>query len=490
MSRSLIAVVFFALLSFVSSRPVFAQQTEPFGCPEVPREDALPSLCVPPTSAADAAGIPSVQIPLTIPQGTPLRISLDQRARVTHVGEAVHGKLVESVYAFDQQVIPAGSTVSGRVIKIDPVPVKLRALSYSNGNFTPFHKYQVTFDELTLPGGKVISIKTTTSPGTAEVVHLVASKSKQAEEKKKNAATRAIGDAKQEAQDKIHSGVEVIKSPNLIHRLKNMLYAQSPVHRQFIERGTRFNATLDESLAFGEITRTQEELASLGGAPEPNSLLHARLTSAVSSSDATRGATVNAILTEPIFSANHLLLLPANSRLVGEVQEAKPAQKFHRDGELRIAFNRIELPSGAAQAMQGTLEGMEVDRSAHLVLDEEGGTRATTPKTRYLSTGLAIVMLAAASRPDAEHGSTDAAGDPNVRAGAGISGSRVAGSLISLAARSQPVSMAFGALGASQSVYSNFLSRGKDVNLSENTPLEIGFGPPHDETKKSAQPKP
>jgi hypothetical protein len=247
---------------------------------------------------------------------------------------------------------------------------------------------------------------------------------------------------------------------------------------------------LDESLSFGETTRTEEELASLGGAPEPDSLLHARLTSGVSSADATRGTTVNAILTEPIFSANHLLLLPANSKLIGEVQEAKAAQKFHRNGELRIAFNRIELPSGAAQAMQGNLEGMEVDRSAHLAIDEEGGTRATTPKTRYLSTGFSLLMLAAVSRPDTEHGTTDAAGDADTRAGAGISGSRFAGSLISLAARSQPISIAFGALGASQSVYSNFLSRGKDVNLPQNTPLEIGFAPPHDDAKKPAQAKP
>src|SRR5256885_13512539 len=74
--------------------------------------------------------------------------------------------------------------------------------------------------------------------------------------------------------------------------------------------------------------------------------------------------------------------------------------------------------------------------------------------------------------------------------GAGISGSRVAVSLISLAVHSQPVSLAFGALGASQSVYSNFLSRGKDVNLSQNTPLEIGFAPPHEDAKKPAQAKP
>ena len=469
---------------------VSAQETAGYGCPEIPREDALPMLCVPPTSEIEAAEGAPVVIALTVPEGTPLRIAIDQRARVARVGEAVHGKVVEAVYAFDEAVIPAGSSVSGHVTRIDPVPAQTRVLSYSGGNFTPFRKYNVTFDELTLPDGRVLEIKTTTSLGTAQVVHLVANKGKDAEEKKKNAAARAAADAKQQADAQVHSTIEQIKSPNLLQRVKAMVYAQSPVHRQFIEKGTRFNAALNESIAFGEETHKPAELAGLGSAPEPDSLLRARLTSAVSSAEATRGSKVNAVLTEPVFSANHFLLLPANTRLVGEVQEAKSAQKFHRNGELRITFNRIELPSGAVQAMQGTLEGMEVDRSAHLALDEEGGARTTSPKTRYLSTGFSLAMLAAVSHPDTEHGTTDAAGDADIRAGAGISGSRVAGSLISLAARSQPVSLAFGALGATQSVYSNFLSRGKDVDLQQNTPLEIGFAPPHDEVKKPASRKP
>ena len=485
---SLLVAVF--SVSYFAWPSVSHAQSARFGCPEVPRQDALPSLCAPPTSELEFAASEPITISLSVPEGTPLRIALDQRARIAHVGEPVHGKVVDPVYAFDEPVIPAGSTVNGRVTKIDSVPVKTRVLSYSSGNFTPFRKYEVTFDQLTLPGGQVLSIKTITAPGSSQVVHLVTNKGKEAEEKKKNAAARAGGDVKNEAKAEIHSGIEQIKSPNLLQRAKALIYAQSPVHRQFIEKGTRFNAALEEPLAFGEVSRAPAELAALGSAPEPDSLLHARLTAGVSSADATRGTTVNAMLTEPIFSAQHLLLLPANTRLVGEVQEAKSARKFHKNGELRIAFNRIELPSGVQQAMQGTLEGMQVDRSDHLALDEEGGARATNPKTRYLSTGFAIVMLAAASHPDTEHGTTDAAGDPSVQAGAGISGSRVAGSLISLAVHSQPVSLAFGALGASQSVYSNFLSRGKDVSLAQNTPLEIGFAPPHEEAKKSAPAKP
>jgi len=112
-------------------------------------------------------------------------------------------------------------------------------------------------------------------------------------------------------------------------------------------------------------------------------------------------------------------------------------------------------------------------------LDEEGGARTTDSKTRYLSTGLAVLLAAAAAHPDGEHGTTDAAGDPGVRTAAGGSGFRLTGALLSLAVKSTPVSIAFGAYGASASIYANFLSRGHDVVLPKDTPLEIGFGNPH-----------
>jgi hypothetical protein len=129
--------------------------------------------------------------------------------------------------------------------------------------------------------------------------------------------------------------------------------------------------------------------------------------------------------------------------------------------------------------MIGNLEGVDVDRAANMKLDEEGGARTTDSKSRYLSTGLAVMIAAAASHTDAEHGNVDAAGDPGVRAASGASGSRLTGALLSLAIKSQPVSIAFGAYGASSSIYSNFLSRGHDVVFPKDTPVEIGFGAPH-----------
>lgn len=496
-----------AAATFQSALP----QTQP-NCTEITEAEALDFLCTP-TLCSDEdhrkANGPTARISLHLSDGTPLRITLDKRTRVDHPGEMVHGKVVETVYAFDQSVIPAGSDVSGRIVSIGPVSAVKRTLAYANGNFSPFHHYEVTFETLTLPNGRQFPIKTTVSPGTAEVVHLVSNPEKA---KQKGAAGRATDEAKQEAKgkiqeakDQVHESWQQLTAPGRLHRIKQFLLSQSPYRRQYLEPGTRFVADLNEPLDFGETTRAGEDLAAVGSAPVPDSTLKARLVAEVSSATATRDTAVTAILTEPLYSPTHQLVLPANSRLVGRVLQAKPARKPHRNGELRVIFDRIETPEEAmqalaqvqaqkeqqqasAQAMIGNLEGVEVARSAHMKLDEEGGARTTDSKTRYLSTGLAVLLAAAAAHPDAEHGTVDAGGDPGVRTAAGGSGFRLTGAVLSLAVKSTPVSIAFGAYGASSSIYSNFLSRGRDVVLPRDTPLEIGFGNPH--PPSASPPKP
>ena len=479
------------------------------GCDEAPREDALVSLCAPPSAAeeslaAKAESVAPATIPLTISSGTPLRIAVDQKVRISHSGEVVHGKVVETVYAFDQEVIPAGSVATGHVKSIAPVSGLKRTMAYANGDFSPFHTYEVTFDMLTLPDGKQMPIMTRVTPGTAEVVHLMSNPAKQAQ---KGVAGQATDRAKAEAKGKIAEAKQQARdswgkltAPGKMHRLKEFAVAQSPYRRQYVQPGTRFVAELDAPLDFGTTTRTSEQLAVVGSEPAPDSTLKARLDAEVSSATATRGTPVTAVLTEPLYSPTHQLILPADSRLIGEVLQAKSARKLHRNGELRVIFERIETSeegvqalaqlqkqtqaqaeqsqAGQSQAMIGNLEGVEVDRRAHMELDEEGGAHATDSKTRYLSTGLAVMLAAAASHTEVERGTTETAG-PGVRAAAGGSGFRLTGALLSLAAKSTPVSVAIGAYGASTSIYANFLSRGHDVVFPKDTPLEIGFGAPH-----------
>ena len=429
---------------------------------------------------------PLVRIPLALSEGTALRVLIDQRTRLSRVGEPVEGHIVETVYAFDEPVIPAGSVVSGRVSRIEPVSLARRISSYANGNFSPFRRYTVTFDRVTLPDGRELAIHTTVAPGSAEVVHLV-SKTKDAKEgEHKSLAGRAADSAKHEVKDRLreansaaHQAADEIRTPGRMERLKQFLAGQVPYRRQFVTVGTRFSASLDQPLYFGAALRTQQQMAAIGSRPPADVLLHARLMLEVSSATATRGNPVIAELTEPIYSDDHRLVLPAQSRLIGQVVEAKHARHLHRNGELRVIFEHLEVPGGDLQRVQGSLEGIEVDRSAHLKLDEEGGAHATDSKMRYLSTGVALLMAAVAAHPDAERGTVDQAGDPAVRAGAGASGFGLAGTLIGLASKSNAVSIIFSAYGASASIYSNFLSRGREVVLPKNVPMEIGLGAPH-----------
>ncbi|MGB9436098.1 MAG: hypothetical protein WBQ89_27865 [Candidatus Acidiferrum sp.] len=149
-------------------------------CSETPGGNGLRFLCATPAflpqddeedegvSAAEA-----VRIVLRLPEGTALRIAIDERTRISRVGEAVEGHVVDTVYAFDEPVIPSGTLAKGRVTQIAPVPKLQRVEAYANGNFTPFHQYQVTFDRLILSDGRELAIETTVSRGAAEVVHLV-----------------------------------------------------------------------------------------------------------------------------------------------------------------------------------------------------------------------------------------------------------------------------------------------------------------------------
>src|SRR6202521_2211004 len=394
----------------IESQPA-TQEQKYGGCLEAPAPDAPPSMCVPPLAkyendaGIEAAAKPTAKIDLVVPQGSTLRIALDQRTRISHPGDAVHGKVVETVYAFDQPVIPAGSMATGHVIKVDAVSGVRRTMAYANGDLTPFHKYEVTFDTVTLPDGRQLSVPTTVSAGAAELVHLVsasAQKQKSASERATDAGKQEVKGKIHEAKDQVHKSWEEVSAPGRMQRLKHYLLAQSPYRRQYIEPGTRFNADLDSAISFGEIQRTSDDFAALASALPPNTTLKARLLGEVNSATATRGTRVEAVLTEPLYSPTHQLILPVNSRILGQVVQAKAAQKLHHNGELRLIFERIEIPAEAERAaadtapklvaqnssasetrpelthrgnvrMTGNIEGVDVDKRDHMVLDEEIG---------------------------------------------------------------------------------------------------------------------
>ena len=209
------------------------------------------------------------------------------------------------------------------------------------------------------------------------------------------------------------------------------------------------------------------------GLAEPQArVLRARLLAPISSATARKGMTVEAVVTRPLFSIDHRLLIPEGSRLSGDVAEAQPARRLHRNGKLRIAFRQIEPRPGAARRIKGFVTEVEADFNAHLALDSEGATRATSPKTRLIFPAISVAVAGLSFHQDYNsHGVPEL--DSGGRAESGAVGLGLIGSLIAQASR--PLASTIAIAGAAYSVYANFIARGNDVVFPLNTPIEVSL---------------
>lgn len=397
---------------------------------------------------------PVSSIPLTVPPSTPLKIALDSEVRVLEVGQAIHGKTTEPVFAFDKLLIPAGTVVNGKVSAIDSVPGKTRVLDATDGNFCPARHVHVQFDELVMADGRHVALQTVASPAPDGILRFVSANEK-AEQKNKveDAASNKLGAARQEIRRQWNDLQRQIHEPGKMHKLKRIALAQLPVHPQYIDAGTSFNADLLQPLDFGTEAVNPEALTNIGGPPPTGSAVHARLVTPLSSSTAKKGDPVEALITEPLVVSDQLIL-PEGSAIRGLVVQAQPARRLGRNGQLRILFHQVAPPNGLERKVETNLEGVAVAKDEHLKLDTEGGAQVTTPRTRYLTTGIAVMLAATQAAPDRDAGRGGASGgEAGGSAANGASGFRFVGMIVGLAAHSRVVSAGFGSYGAAMSIY-------------------------------------
>ncbi|HXC31308.1 MAG TPA: hypothetical protein VNZ56_02480 [Verrucomicrobiae bacterium] len=427
-----------------------------------------------------ASGAPHT-VELEVPAGTPLPVVLADEVRIRKPGQVIHGKIAEPVYAFDQLVVPAGSEVSGSVTRIAGISAWQRTLAALDANFSPTRDVEITFDQLTLPDGHRVPLHTQVSPASQGVLQLAtAADPDDANKGKKNAAAKLASDKVSEKKQEIgrewHAAVEQVKTPGKMHRLKRIFLAEMPVHPQYFDAGTRFNAELLDPLNFGTEEVTSEKIQMVGTAPTAGSVIHALLETPLSSASAQRGEEVSAIMTEPLIT-NSQLILPEGTILKGSVLQVQAARRLHRNGQLRIVFHQVVPPQAAEQQVEASLEGVEVKDDQNLSLDSEGGAQATTPKTRYLTTGISIALAVTTALPDPDAGASgQSVGELGGRAATGASGFRAIGFALGALVKSRPLAAGMGAYGAGMSVYANFLSRGHDVVYPKDTAMAIGFG--------------
>src|SRR5262245_15821399 len=111
--------------------PILASgQAHPTGRAEESCKEAVPDPRAQAVPEIATTACPSSAVELKVPSGTPLRLAIDERVRIKKAGRTVHAKLVETLYAFDQPVLPAGTVVTGRVERIDPVAKSRRVRAY------------------------------------------------------------------------------------------------------------------------------------------------------------------------------------------------------------------------------------------------------------------------------------------------------------------------------------------------------------------------
>ena len=246
---------------------------------------------------------------MSVPAGTPIKVALDSEVRIRYVGQSIHGKTTEPVYAFDKLLIPVGTEVTGKISAIDTVPKKTRTLEAMDGNFSPVRAVHVQFDELVMAGGRRVAMQTVASPAPNGVLRFVPANSK-AEKKNKveDAASKKVSQTRQEIRRQWAELQKQIHEPGKMHKVKRLAIAQLPVHPQYIDVGTSFNADLLQPLDFGTESVMPEALTNIGSPPPSGSVVHARLTTPLNSATSKKGETVEAIITEPLVASDHLIL--------------------------------------------------------------------------------------------------------------------------------------------------------------------------------------
>ncbi len=430
-----------------------------------------------------------VPVHLLVKAGTPLRMYITKRVSYRK-GEAVSAKLIEPVWAFDRVVLPEGASIKGEVTRLDPVPNMARAMAIMRGDFTPLKTAQVTFSKLVLANGQQLETGTEPTAGLLSI-YIPPNPKQKAKHAAGNANTHS-GQLRRLAQQQVQAQInartvgflDFVRGRNKREWLEDFFWSKLPYHPQRYRSGTRFDAVLNRALDFGMIQVPDASLKQVGRQQQADLAGIVQLTASVTSADARIGDPILGVLSRPLFSADHKLVLPEGTDVHGRITLARRARMFHRGGQLRFTFDEVRPPTFLASAEVPQVERTQAQLTATeqgagpIAVDAEGTAKATESKTRFLNP--IIAGLVAARSADNDAGKQNASGGGNAnysgRSLGGFSGFGLLGTAASQGPR--PIGTALGYYGLAWSVYSNIISRGREVTFEKNSAIAIRFGGP------------
>jgi hypothetical protein len=415
-------------------------------------------------------GLNAETFSLVVPAGAPLEISIDRRISVRHVGEPVEAHLVRPVYAFNREVIPAGSQLTGRVVRLDPVPRPRRIRSMMSGDFTPLRDPKAVFEKLYFPDGRVLRIETRPASMMGKVVRPATQIAPEPKDTFAGKTAEFVRAGFLNAREEV---VNAWKSDDKWDRLQQAGYSYLPYHPQFISKRTQVAVELREPLAFGTV-RIDSIKGDSAMLPPVDSIISARMASTVTSTSQP-GTRVEAIVSEPLY-ADDRLLLPEGTRLIGTVVDSQAAGSWRRGGKVRFSFQWMELPPAVASSrrmyrLQAILAGIDTGRISNIKVDEEGGSQAVEPVTRFFAPALKALIGTQVFDETQQSASQGQGGTRTWRTLAGASGFGVVGSVASQISRDAGTGLGFYGLG--WSVFTHIVERGHNVVFAQDTPVRI-----------------
>jgi hypothetical protein len=417
-------------------------------------------------------------VELVLRAGRPLQVALDKRVTVRRIGQLITGTLVQPVYVYDRIVLPAGSRFSGHIDRLEPASRKHRLIAMAGGDFSPHRRIVVTFDTITIGEGDPIAIESIVTGGGGRVKREVAAGA--SSEALDQGKTSAAGLVRQKVTEERHAVMDALKEPGKAERLTEMAINWLPYHPEMLSRGAVYDVQLSKPVSFGTVTPAAP--APANSLPAPDSILTARLTTGVTSGTSARGTPIAAVLTDPVFSDKHDLILPEGTLLTGEVTYSTQAHHMRRNGRLRVLFSSVQPPAQAPRPLLASLYAVPAGAAENLAVDEEGGTSITNPKSRFIAPAVAALALTGAmhqeaERPDADNGFTtgEMQGNPGAQSLGGFFGFGFVGAIVGQFSR--PTAVVFSAVGLARSVYSAVFAKGREVSFAVDTPIQVRLAP-------------
>ena len=172
------------------------------------------------------------------------------------------------------------------------------------------------------------------------------------------------------------------------------------IKRNFAIRATSFLALLTLLLGFAVDASAQKKRPAakprpkLGTykkpAPKPTiplyslavgSKMRVRLDDTLNSKTAKVGDTFMATIVDPVYAEGGAEVIPAGSKIIGKVTAAAAAQRQGKPGTIDVSFISVKLPTGAAQAVNGSLTDLDAGKTAS---DNEGTVSGDKLEKRHI----------------------------------------------------------------------------------------------------------